>query len=126
MEINNLKKSNWDIFLFVIFGIAIGFINGFLGGGGGILVVIVLLWIGKLKQNNAHATALFIILPISIVSSVVYLINGNADWEKIIYATVGVVLGGGLGAMLLSKLKGEVTKLIFSIILVIAGVKMFL
>lgn len=112
--------------LLIIFGLGIGFINGFLGGGGGILVVMVLLWLCKLKQKNAHATALLVILPISIVSAIVYLLNGSGDLEKIIYATIGVVFGGVLGAVLLNKLKGEVTKLIFSTILMIAGVRMFL
>lgn len=112
--------------LLIVFGLGIGFVNGFLGGGGGILVVMVLLWLCKLKQKNAHATALLVILPISIVSAIVYLLNGSGDLEKIIYATIGVVFGGVLGAVLLNKLKGEVTKLIFSTILMIAGVRMFL
>ena len=121
-----MNKEKSKLFLYLLFGVLIGFINGFLGGGGGMLVVAILLAIGKLPQNNAHATALMIILPISIVSAVIYLLNGNGDWQKILYATIGVVVGGIVGALLLNKLNGKVTKLIFSFILIIAGVKMFI
>ena len=121
-----MKKEKSKLFLYALFGVLIGFINGFLGGGGGMLVVALLLAIGKLPQKNAHATALMIILPISIISAIVYLLNGTGDWEKILYATIGVVVGGILGAFLLNKLNGKVTKLIFSIILIMAGVKMFI
>lgn len=121
-----MKNKNKKALLYAVFGILIGFINGFLGGGGGILVVTLLLTVGKLQQNNAHATAIAVILPISILSAVIYLINGNGDLSKIIYATIGVVAGGLVGALLLNKLNGEATKLIFSFILIISGVKMFL
>jgi len=121
-----MKNEKIKILLYVISGIAIGFINGFLGGGGGVLVVALLLSVGKLSQKSAQATALAVILPISVVSSIIYLINGSGNWEKIIFATIGVVIGGIVGAVLLKKLNGEVVKLIFSLILMVAGVKMFL
>lgn len=121
-----MENTKLKVLILIVFGFFIGFVNGFLGGGGGVLVVMVLLWLCKLEQKNAHATALIVILPISIVSAIVYLLNGSGDWEKIIYSTIGVIFGGLLGAVLLNKLKGEVTKLIFSAILMIAGVRMFL
>ncbi len=114
------------ILLTVISGIFIGFINGFLGGGGGLIVVVALLWLFKLPQKNAQATALLVILPISVVSAVIYIINGNGDWEKILFATIGVVAGGVVGALILGKLKGNVVKLIFALISIAAGVRMFL
>lgn len=122
LTVNNKIK----ILLTVISGIFIGFINGFLGGGGGLIVVVALLWLFKLPQKNAQATALLVILPISVVSAVIYIINGNGDWEKILFATIGVVAGGVVGALILGKLKGNVVKLIFALISIAAGVRMFL
>lgn len=107
-------------------GIGIGFINGFLGSGGGTLVVIALLSILCLAQKEAHATALLVILPISLLSAVVYIINGNTDWSSTLYATIGVIGGGVVGSFLLNKLNNNVVKLIFSIIMLAAGVKMFI
>lgn len=74
--------KNWlRILLIVLSGCGIGFINGFLGGGGGVLVVAVFLALYALPQKNAHATALLVILPISLISALVYLLNGSVDWE---------------------------------------------
>lgn len=120
-------KKEWVKKLFlVVFGVAIGFVNGFLGSGGGTLAVTALLTVGGLDQKRAQATALLIILPISVVSAVVYFLNGSVDIEKTVFSTVGIVAGGALGAVLLNKLQGNVVKLIFAMILIAAGVKMFL
>lgn len=118
-----IKKSQ-NIYL-VIAGIGIGFINGFLGSGGGTLVVIALLTILTLSQKEAHATALLIILPISLLSSIIYVINGNVEWLPTLYATIGVIGGGIVGSFLLDKLNNSVVKLIFAVLMLAAGIKMF-
>lgn len=119
--------KNWlRILLIILSGCGIGFINGFLGGGGGVLVVAVFLTLYMLPQKNSHATALLVILPISLISAVVYLLNGSVDWRLTLLATVGVVAGGVVGAFLLNRLSGNVVKLIFSILLLASGVRMFL
>ena len=114
-------KNKW---LLLIFSALAGFINGFLGGGGGVLIVTLLLAVVKLHQKHAQATALLVILPLTVVSAVVYLIRGNVDWEPTLWATLGVVVGGVVGALLLSKIKGNVAKIIFALVLVAGGVKM--
>lgn len=114
-------KNKW---ILAIFGGLAGFINGFLGGGGGVLVVSLLLTVMALPQKNAQATALLIILPLTIVSAVVYLFKGVVDWEPTLWATLGVVIGGVVGALLLSKLKSDVIKIIFAVVLILGGIKM--
>lgn len=122
-----MSEKNWvKKILFVIFGVIIGFVNGFLGSGGGTMAVTALLTVGGLNQKNAQATALLVILPVSVVSAVVYLVNGAVDIEKTVFSTIGIVAGGGLGAVLLNKLQSNAVKLIFALILLAAGVKMFL
>ena len=118
---NFTAKNKWTL---VIFSAVAGFINGFLGGGGGVLIVTLLLAVVKLHQKNAQATALLVILPLTVVSAVVYLINGNVDWTPTLWATLGVVGGGIVGALLLSKIKGNVAKIIFALVLVAGGIKM--
>lgn len=107
-------------------GIAAGFVNGFLGGGGGIIAVPLLAIVMALPAKKAHATAIFVILPLSIASAAVYLFNGSVDWRVTLLATAGVVGGGVIGALLLNKLDNNVVKLIFSVFLMAAGVRMFL
>ncbi len=118
----NITVKN-KITLIALGGVA-GFINGFLGGGGGVLVVAMLLTLLQLPQKNAQATALLIILPLTIVSAIVYLLKGAVQWEPALWATLGVVLGGIVGALLLSKLKSDVIKMIFAVVLIFGGIKM--
>lgn len=111
--------------ILIIFSSIAGFINGFLGGGGGVLIVALLLAVVKLHQKYAQATALLVVLPLTAVSAAVYLFKGNVDWAPTLWATLGVVAGGIAGALLLSKLKGNVAKIIFALVLIAGGVKMF-
>lgn len=113
-------------FILLIFASAAGFINGFLGGGGGVVVVALLLSVLKLHQKNAQATALVVILPLTLVSAIVYLLRGAVDWIPTLWVTLGVVVGGIVGALLLSKLKGNVVKIIFAVILIAGGMKLLI
>ena len=119
---NLTAKNKW---MLVIFSALAGFINGFLGGGGGVIVVALLLSVLKLHQKHAQATALLVILPLTVVSAIVYLCKGNVDWEPTLWATLGVVVGGVVGALLLKKLQGNVAKIIFAAVLIAGGIKMF-
>lgn len=119
---NISAKNKWILIVFSALG---GFINGFLGGGGGVVVVALLLSVLKLNQKYAQATALLVILPLTIVSAIVYLIKGSVDWTPTLWVTLGVVVGGILGALLLSRLKSSVAKIIFALVLIAGGVKMF-
>ena len=56
----------------ILWGIPIGFVNGFFGSGGGVVAVYVLKRVFKLEDKKAHATALSIILPLSCASLFMY------------------------------------------------------
>lgn len=119
MELKGKSKA----LLAVVGGLA-GVVNGFLGGGGGVAVVALLLAVLKLNQKNAQATALLVILPLTVVSAAVYVLGGTVQWIPTLWTTLGVVCGGILGALLLSKLKGNAAKLIFALVLISGGIKM--
>lgn len=120
---NNNKQSNNLILIFV--GIAIGIINGFFGGGGGMICVPLLLMLG-LDNQHAQATAIMVMLPISIASGIVYYTNGNLDWNIILFVGIGSVIGGVLGAMLLKKLSNLTLQYIFAFVILFAGIKMII
>ena len=104
-------------------GLVIGVINGFFGGGGGMICVPSLLFLG-LRNKMAQATAILIMLPVSIASGVVYYTNGFVDYGYGLYIALGAVLGGILGALLLKKLSNKIVKYIFFIVVILAGIKM--
>lgn len=111
--------KNWQIFLF---GALIGVINGFFGGGGGMVVVPLLNKLFNLEQKKAQATALFVILPISLVSTIVYMcynsINFLTGWPVIL----GIVIGGVVGAKLLNKMQNNIIKGVFIFFMLLGGV----
>ncbi|MBO7213863.1 MAG: sulfite exporter TauE/SafE family protein [Clostridia bacterium] len=116
------KKKFW----LVISGSAVGFINGFFGGGGGMVVLPVLTMLFGYEQKNAHATAIAIILPVSIVSIIAYLIGDNQSLIKTdtLFVSLGVIAGGILGAFLLKKISNVWLSKIFAVVMMIAGVKL--
>ncbi|MBQ7602841.1 MAG: TSUP family transporter [Clostridia bacterium] len=124
MKYNHSNNSNNNLILIFV-GIAIGLVNGFFGGGGGMICVPLLLMLG-LDNRHAQATAIMVMLPISIASGVVYYTNGNLDWNIIVFVGVGSVLGGVLGALLLKKLSNLTLQYIFALAILFAGIKMIM
>lgn len=121
------KKLNIIKKIALIFASAIvGFINGFLGGGGGSLVVPCLQSFSGLEEKPAHATAIAIILPLSIVSGIIYFLRGDFILGQGLAITAGVVLGGILGAFILKAINAKLLSIMFYGIMIFAGVKMLL
>ena len=121
MKIKTKKKNIW---IKITAALIVGFINGFFGGGGGLIAVPTLQRVYKLPTKDAHATAISVMFPISIISSVVYLINNSFNINVVSFVTAGVLTGGFLGAILLKKLNCKVIRWIFIIVLFAAGVRM--
>ena len=113
-----------QIVLLIGLGVLVGFVNGFLGAGGGMLLVPCIIPILKMETKVAHATAILIILPICIVSGVIYAIKGAFDFDVFLPCLIGTVVGGVLGTFILSKLKNDIITLIFSLVMIAAGVIM--
>ena len=77
-----------------------------------------------LNQKQSHASAIFVIFPLSIVSSIVYFYNGYVEFLPLLSVGIGVVAGGFLGAILLKKLSSKTLQLIFVLIMLVAGVRL--
>ncbi len=104
----------------VFYGGAIGAANGFFGGGGGMLAVPLLERMG-LPEQKAHATAILVILPVSALSFLLYAFRGFADLSVLIPTSLGVTIGGLLGAKLLNALPEKTISLVFAILQAFAG-----
>lgn len=113
-------------FLTIVIGCVVGFLNGFFGGGGGMICVPMLETILKINTKKAHATSMLIILPLSLVSATIYLINNFIFWQDILITIFGVLLGGIIGAFLLKKLPQKLVMIMFCILMFVAGLKMVL
>ena len=109
-----------------ILGIVTGFANGLFGSGGGTLVVPGMQKFLEVEQHKAHATAIAIILPLTIVSVLIYFDGVEVDWSMIIWISVGGIVGGFIGAKLLNKISGTMLHKIFGAFMIAAAVRMIL
>lgn len=123
-KVKRKKKTNLFIPLFL--GLIVGAMNGFLGGGGGMIVVPLLNFICGLEDKKAHATAILIILPLCAVSAITYSAMGIFDWDLTLWCGIGAITGGILGAIFLKKMSNKTVRIIFSILMIVAGIKMVL
>lgn len=108
----------------ILCGAFIGIINGFLGGGGGMFCVPILQKLFNLTTKQSHCTALFVMLPLSIVSSAVYLTSNILDVGYLLFCVGGVLVGGILGTFLLKKINSKWLTILFIIIMIAAGIRM--
>lgn len=102
----------------------VGFVNGFFGGGGGMLLVPMLEKVLKVPVKKSHATAIAIILPVSVAGAITYLISGYFDLVPFLGVSGGCVAGGVAGALLLKKLPSGAVGVAFSLIMIGVAVKL--
>ncbi len=112
-----LKKS--------LAGIVIGAINIILGAGGGMLTVPLYKKMG-MEQRQAQINAVGTILPITIISSIIYLINGNVNFKDTYIYLIPGLLGSICGTFLIGKTSNKILTIIFSLFMIWAGVRMFI
>ena len=104
----NIKNS--------IIGAFTGFVNGLFGSGGGTLLVPILNNILKVEEHKSHATALAIIIFLTVTSSVIYVSRGTYDIKLTIQAAIGSIIG--------SKVTGKFLRISFGIVMIISAIRM--
>lgn len=80
----------------------------------------------KTEEHKAHATAIAIILPLSIVSIFIYFKDVNVDLKTVLAISLGGVLGGFLGAKYLKKIPSKWLHRIFGAFMIIAAWRLIL
>ncbi len=107
-------------------GLVTGFANGLFGSGGGTIVVPAMEKFLGTSAHKSHATAIGIILPLSMLSLGIYIWKTDVVWDVALWASLGGCVGGLVGAKLLKKLSGIWLHRIFGLFLLIAAVRMIL
>ena len=111
-----------------------GILNGFAGTGGGIILYFVLKFLNKKTDENRDikdikdimATTVSVVIPMSIVSSVIYMTNGKMIYKELWLYLPAALIGGITGAFLLDKLKFVTVRKIFAVMIIYAGIRMIL
>ena len=107
-------------------GMVAGLINGLFGAGGGTIIVPALTLLFGITQHKAHATAISVILPFAIVSSLVYFHSGVADLDTTLWITLGGMVGSFFGSRSLTRFSSDYLRKIFGVFMILAAIRMVL
>lgn len=119
--LKNIKKYIKPAFS----GVAVGLVNGVFGAGGGMLAVPLLKKSG-LDQKSAHANAVAVILPITVISAIMYLVKGNMTLsDSFAFVPTGII-GAGLATFLIKKFTNQWLQKIFAAFMIYAGVRLLI
>jgi uncharacterized membrane protein YfcA len=107
-------------------GSVAGALNGFFGAGGGMLLVPLLIRWVKMDERRAFATSVFIILPLCIVSAIVYLLKFRIDFMLALPYLTGGLIGGFIGGCCFKNIPTSLLHRAFGLLLIYGGVRSLL
>ncbi len=115
-------------FLLILSGISAGILNGFIGSGGGIILIFAMTAFAFLPHNvdavkTRFATAVASILPMSAVSIYFYIKKGAVVFSDVNEFLLPAAVGGILGSVLMAKISAKTLRLIFSALMIWAGIR---
>jgi hypothetical protein len=121
-----LLRKVKKFFKYSIIGVVTGLCNGLFGSGGGTIAVPSMEIILDVEEHKAHATAIAIILPLTLVSMFSYIKNDFVDWNLTWQVSIGGIIGGYIGARILKIIPSNILRKVFGIFMIIAAVRMVL
>ncbi|RLG84313.1 MAG: sulfite exporter TauE/SafE family protein [Thermoprotei archaeon] len=111
-----------------LLGILISFLAGMASGmfgiGGGVIKVPLMTLILGLPIKTAVATSSFMVGLTAASGGIVYLTKGLVDPLSVVAIALGIIPGATLGAKYMRKLKSWIVRLIFSLILLYASIRL--
>lgn len=119
-----MKKFHFTLLLTI--GLVTGLVNGLLGIGGGTILIPAMVILMGITQHQAHGTSLAIILPTTIVSSIIYGLNHSLDYKVALQVVSGGMVGGYIGAKVMNKIPARQLRRFFGLFMLLAGLRMIL
>jgi uncharacterized membrane protein YfcA len=107
-------------------GLITGILNGMFGSGGGTVAVPAMVLLLGEEEHKAHATAISIVLPLTVFSAYFYVRHNFIDWPMTCKVVLGGLVGGLIGAWLLGKCPAKILRKVFGIFMIAAGVRMLM
>ena len=111
---------------YALCGAAAGAVNGLFGAGGGMVLVPMLIYLGKLEDKKAFATSLSIILPLSVISLLIYRTKTQLPLADAAPYLLGGIVGGILGSRIFYKLPASFLHKIFGGLIIWGGIRLLL
>ncbi|MDF2672659.1 MAG: putative permease [Clostridiales bacterium] len=110
----------------LIIGFIAGLCNGIFGSGGGTILVPAMVFLLDIRENKSHATAIAVILPLSIISSVFYISSNKVNWNITYQVAIGSTIGGYIGSRILNKFSDVTLRKIFGFSMIAAALRLVL
>lgn len=119
-----MREAKFALWKVLLTGALAGFVNGFFGAGGGMLVVPLLIVLVGLADKQAFSSAISIILPLTIVSLVIYAKNGALDIKAALPYLLGGAGGGVLAGLWFRKIPAKWLHLALGALILLGGVRL--
>lgn len=88
-----------NVLLFIILGIAAGYLSGLVGIGGGVIIIPALVYFFGMSQLNAQGTTIALMIPpIGIMAAIVYYKAGHVNVQTALFICLGFLIGSFFGA----------------------------
>lgn len=110
-------------FKFITAGALAGVANGFFGAGGGMILVPLFCSWAKLEQKKALATSVAVILPMSVVSAVVYYLRGSFSISQALPFLIGGLAGGIISGKCFGKVSAVFLRKILGAMILWGGIR---
>ena len=121
-----MKQENVSLWKCLLAGLAAGFVNGFFGAGGGMVLVPLLIWLVGLPDKLAFSSAISIILPLCVVSLVIYGRHDMLPLSDALPYLLGGAGGGVLAGLWFQKVPAKWLHLALGVLILLGGVRLLI
>ena len=121
-----MNQENVSLWKCLLAGLAAGFVNGFFGAGGGMVLVPLLIWLIGLPDKLAFSSAISIILPLCVVSLVIYGRHDMLPLSDALPYLIGGAGGGVLAGLWFQKVPAKWLHLALGALILLGGVRLLI
>lgn len=119
-----MEQENVSLWKCLLAGLAAGFVNGFFGAGGGMVLVPLLIFLVGLPDKLAFSSAISIILPLCVVSLVIYGRHDMLPLSDALPYLIGGAGGGVLAGLWFQKVPAKWLHLALGALILLGGVRL--
>lgn len=108
--------------VYLLVGLAVGILVGFMGVGGGVLLVPAMVYFLHLNQHTAQGTSLFLQLPpLGLGALLMYWKRRQVDLSAGFTCALGILLGGYFGSRIAISFSSKHLREFFGMFLIVAA-----
>ena len=121
-----MREAKFALWKVLLTGALAGFVNGFFGAGGGMVLVPLLIWLIGLPDKLAFSSAISIILPLCVVSLVIYARHDMLPLSDALPYLLGGAGGGVLAGLWFQKVPAKWLHLALGALILLGGVRLLI